>query len=271
MRIRILGALLILAIGAASWTAIKRHRQSKWLVDYREAADSYERLHYADAEVQLRAILPSAEKWWPNGRQLADTLNLLALVYSSEGRGREAEPLYDRAIAILERQPGDSSLDLAKAYANEGNIFLKEGKTEAAQHRLNEALLVYQQNPEAAGVELGSVLHSLGVVQAMQGRFSEAQPLMQQGLKIYEQYLPPAHPDLAQAYLDLAGLLRMQKEITEANDYDRKALAIQEKLFGNDSPVVRETELRIGSAPGKSSAAKSTSPDKSLARAASAK
>lgn len=271
MRLWILSALLVLVLGGASWATIKRHRETKWLKAYREASDSYERFHYADAEVQLRSILPNARKWWPAGRQLANTLNLLALVYSSENRFGEAEPLYDQAIAILERQPAGSSLDLGKTYANEGNVFLKEGKLEDAQHRFSQALAIYQQNLEAAGVERGSVLHSLGVLRAIQRRYSEAQPLMQDGLKIYEQYLPPAHPDLAQAYLDLAGLLRLEGQPTEANEYDRKALAIQQKLFGKDSAVVRETELRLGSASGKSSTTKSMSPDKHSARAASTK
>ena len=272
MRRWILSALLVLALGGASWATIKRHRQAKWLIAYREASDSYERFHYADAEIQLKAILPNARKWWPDGPQLANTLNLLALVYASENRVGEAEPFYDQAIAILEKQPGaSSSLDLGKTYANEGNIFLTERKLDVAQRRFNQALVIYQQNPQAAGVEQGSVLHSLGVLRAMQGRYSDARPLMQVGLKIYEQYLPPAHPDLAQAYLDLAGLLRLQNEITEANDYDRKALAIQQKLFGKDSAVVRETELRINSVPGKSSTAKSIPADKPAVRTASAK
>ena len=269
MRPWILGALLVLALGGASWATIKSHRQTKWLVAYREASDSYERSHYADAEVQLRAILPNAAKWWPNGRQFANTLNLLALVYASENRAGQAEPLYDQAIAILERQPAGSSLDLGKTYANEGNVFLKEGKLDDAQRRFNQALVIYQQNPETAGVERGSVLHSLGVLRTMQRRYSEAQPLLQEGLKIYERYLPPTHPDLAQAYLDLAALLRLQNEMTEANDYDRKALAIQQKLFGKDSAVVQETESRISSASDKSSTVKSMSRERPSARAAS--
>lgn len=270
MRLWILGALLLIAASVAAWTTVERHRQSKWLEAYLEASDSFNRSHYADAEGQLLTILPQAEKWWPTGHQLADTLNLLALIYDSEHRPKEAERLCERAIQIFQKQSGAaSSLDLGKAYANEGNVFVHEDRPRDAEQRFHQALEIYQKDPAAAGGERGSVLHSLGVLSAKQGRYGEAQLLLQQAVKIYEQFLPPIHPDLAQGYLDLAAVFRAQGRTGDADDNDRKALAIQQRLFGNDSPTVRETESRIGSGQSKSGGNRRAAPSPHAARSSS--
>jgi len=228
---------------------LQREHQMKWLAAYHDASDSFDRYNYPAAEGALRGILPQAEKWWPNGKQLADTLNLLALVYDSENRPKEAEPLCERAIEIFEKQTPMPEMDLAKAYANEGTVFMHEGRADAAQHRFNEALAIYRKNPSAAGPELGSVMHNLGVLSAVTGKVAEAQPLLEQAVKIYEQTLPSNSSDLAQGYLDLAEDYRVQGRIKDADDYDRKALAIQQKVFGNDSAIVKQTAARIGTSP----------------------
>jgi tetratricopeptide (TPR) repeat protein len=249
VRLWLLCGALAIAIGIAAWAIAERQHQTKWLEAYRAASDSFNQYNYTGAEGQLRSILPQAEKWWPNGKQLADTLNLLALVYDAENRPKDAEPLCDRAIAIFEKQSSPTSLDLAKAYANEGNVYMHEGRAAAADHRLTQALEIYRKDPTGAGPELGSVLHSLGVLRAVSGQVAQAQPLLEEAVKADEKNLPPLNSDLAQGYLDLAQDYRVQGRISDADEADRKALAIQEKLFGNDSAIVRQTESRLGTNP----------------------
>jgi tetratricopeptide (TPR) repeat protein len=249
---------LVAAIAVASWATIQRQHQAKWLDAYHEASVSYDRYNYTAAEGQLVAILPEAEKWWPNGKQVADTQNLLALVYDAENRPKDAEPLCDKAIAIFEKQTPPASLDLAKAYANEGNVFMHEGRATAADHRLEQALEIYRKNPKGAGAELGSVLHSIGVLRAVSGQTAQAQPFLEEAVNVYEKNLPQVNSDLAQGYLDLAEDYRIQGRIADADENDRKALAIQQKLFGSDSAIVRQTESRLGTTP-KAVSAKSKS------------
>jgi hypothetical protein len=59
MRLWIYASLLAIAVGIASWTAVHRHRQTLWLRAYREANDSLQRGHYADAEGQLLILTGS--------------------------------------------------------------------------------------------------------------------------------------------------------------------------------------------------------------------
>jgi tetratricopeptide (TPR) repeat protein len=249
VRLWILSGVLLAAIVVAGWAMLEREHQTKWLAAYHEASDSFDRYNYTIAEGQIRAILPQAEKWWPNGRQLADSLNLLALIYDAENRPKDAEPMSERAIGIFEKQSPLPEMDLAKAYSNEGNIFMHEGRPADAEHRFNEALAIYRKDPAGAGPELGSVLHSLGVLRAVTGQIAQAQPLLEEAVKVYEQTLPPVNSDLAQGYLDLAADYRVQGHIQDADGLDRKALAIQQQLYGKDSATVRQTDSRIGTNP----------------------
>ena len=48
------------------------------------------------------------------GPDLAADLNNLALLYRNQGRLKEAEPLYTRSLAVIERVMGSNHPDVAK-------------------------------------------------------------------------------------------------------------------------------------------------------------
>jgi tetratricopeptide (TPR) repeat protein len=242
MRLWIYASLLAIAVGIASWTAVHRHRQTLWLRAYREANDSLQRGHYADAEGQLLILTGSKQ---PGEHQSALSMNLLAVVYQAEGKRSEAEPLFEKAIHIFDRERPSSNLDFGKACTNEGRMYLEEGKLQEAEQRLEQAIAVYRVNPDLAGAELGGALHNLGLVRVVQRRTAEGQVLLEQALQIYGKNLRPDDLNLAQAYLDLAVAYKLGGRLQEAQEMDGKALRIQEQVFGTDSPVARETRARI--------------------------
>jgi tetratricopeptide (TPR) repeat protein len=243
MRLGILAALLAIVAGIAYWTVVRQREQARWVTGYQEASDSYERMHYADAEAQLRMLLPEANR--PDNHRSALTMNLLALVYHAEGRRKEAEPLFEKAIHIFEKEGSTSLMDLAKACNNEGRVYLEENRVQEAEQRFQQALAIFQQAPAAAGAELGSALQNLGLVRRRQKRDTEAQPLLEQAVQVFERNLRPTDLSLAQGYLDLADQYRFNGLLKNAQEMDQKALFIQERAFGSDSAVVKETRARI--------------------------
>ena len=60
----------------------------------------------AEAEALLTAAVSDAETYGPGDFRLAITLNILAGFYRTVERYREAEPLYERALAIAEQRWG---------------------------------------------------------------------------------------------------------------------------------------------------------------------
>ena len=62
---------------------------------------------------------------------LANALNNLALIYRNQGRLQEAEPLYKRAIAIYDLNPGMNSVQ-ANALRNYAELLSASGRTSEA-------------------------------------------------------------------------------------------------------------------------------------------
>ena len=60
---------------------------------------------YAEALPLAQAMVAQLEKGPPN-RDLAGAINSLAQVYSDMGRDAEAEPLYKRALGVMEKSGG---------------------------------------------------------------------------------------------------------------------------------------------------------------------
>jgi tetratricopeptide (TPR) repeat protein len=72
---------------------------------------------YAEALTLAQAMVTQLEKG-PPGRDLGGALNNLAQVYGDMGRDAEAEPLYKRALAIMEKAVGLDSADIAPELNN---------------------------------------------------------------------------------------------------------------------------------------------------------
>ena len=86
------------AIGGSAWDR------------YMEAAGkAYQQADYDEAEKLLLAALQEAEKFGEEDRRLAASLNNLALLYRAQGRYAEAEPLYQRSLAMREQALGRST------------------------------------------------------------------------------------------------------------------------------------------------------------------
>jgi tetratricopeptide (TPR) repeat protein len=243
MRLGILAALLAIVAAIAYWTVVRQREQARWVTGYQEASDSYQRMHYADAEAQLRMLLPEANK--PDSHRSALTMNLMALVYHAEGHRKEAEPLFEKAIRIFETEGPASQMDFAKACNNEGRIYLEQNRLPEAEHRFQQALPIFEKDPAAAGADLGSALQNLGLVRGAQKRGAEAQSLLEQAVQVFERTIPSIDLSLAQVYLDLADQYRTNGLLKNGLEMDRKALFIQEHVFGSDSAAAKETRARI--------------------------
>ena len=58
---------------------------------------------YAEAEKMYLLALKTAEEYGPSDTKLATSLNNLAVLYRTQGRDADAEPLQRRSLAIREK------------------------------------------------------------------------------------------------------------------------------------------------------------------------
>ncbi len=84
------------------WPAHAVAQEADWERHMRAGDTAYQQGNYAEAVKQIKAALSLAEAFGPDDPRLALTLNNLAFLYATQGKYAEAEPLYQRALAIFE-------------------------------------------------------------------------------------------------------------------------------------------------------------------------
>jgi tetratricopeptide (TPR) repeat protein len=100
---------------------------------------------YAEAIALAQAMASELEKSQPNSRDYAGALNNLAQLYSETGRDAEAEPIYQRAIAVMERANGRDSADIASELTNFAALYQRQGRDEAAEPLFKRALALWER------------------------------------------------------------------------------------------------------------------------------
>ncbi len=126
-RFRLIGVLcvmLMFAQGCAQGTRWDRYIDA--------GTEAYQQANYAEAEKQWTDALREAEKFGPEDPRLATSLNNLGELYRLQGKYAEAEPLYQRSLAIWEKALGPEHPDVAMVLENYAGLLRETGREEEA-------------------------------------------------------------------------------------------------------------------------------------------
>lgn len=192
---------------------------------------------YAEALPLAQAMVASLEKG-NDGRELSAALNNLGQVYAGQGRDDLAEPIFKRAIALMEKSLGLDTALIAPELNNLATLYVKQEHFADAEPLFQRALAIYQK---AAGPEhpaVATVLNNIGQVDRDLNRDADAEAPIKRSLAIREKVLGPDHPDVARSLNNLAGLYDHQQRYADAEPLYRRALAIRERALGLDHPDV---------------------------------
>ncbi len=96
----------LVCLAAAAFVGYVFLQGSPWQTHMAAGDKAYQQGNHPEAEKQLVAALKEAEGFGPQDPRLATTLNNLALLYDDQGKYAEAEPLYQRSLAIVEKALG---------------------------------------------------------------------------------------------------------------------------------------------------------------------
>jgi tetratricopeptide (TPR) repeat protein len=148
----------------------------------------------------------------------------------------EAEPLFQRALAINEKVSGPDHPNTATSLNNLAALYDDQGRYEQAEPLHQRALATRE---EALGPDhpvTATSLNNLALLYYNQGRYEQAEPLYQRALAIREKALGPDHPVTATSLNNLAALYDDQGRYEQAEPLYQRALAIYEKAMGPDHP-----------------------------------
>jgi CHAT domain-containing protein len=192
---------------------------------------------YTEALPLAQAMVASLEKAG-NGRELAAALNNLAQIQADQGHDDEAEPVYKRAIALMEKGTGLDSADVAAVLSNLGALYQRQGRLSDAEPLFRRALSIREKALSREHPDVGQSLNNLGTNLVKQQRYAEAEPLFQRALTIYQKVGGPEHPAVATLLNNLGQLYRDLDRDADAEAPIKRSLAIREKVLGADHPDV---------------------------------
>jgi tetratricopeptide (TPR) repeat protein len=168
--------------------------------------------------------------------QLALSLHGLAILYRSQGRYSEAEPLCLRSLEIRERQLGGDHPDIAESLNNLALLYYSQREYSKVEPLYLRSLEIREKKLGVDHPDVAESLNNLAALYRAQGKYREAEPLYLRSLKIKEQKLGADHPSVAASLKGLAELYRAQKKYSEAEPLYQRSIRILGQVHGSDHP-----------------------------------
>ena len=200
---------------------------------------------YSEAIPLAEAMLANLEKGAPT-KNLAGAMNNLAQLYGDVGRDAEAEPLYMRALAIMEKAVGVDSVDIAPELNNLAALYQRQLRYVEAEPLFKRALALSEKQLPANHPDIGRALNNLATCYEKQDRHAEAEALTRRALALYEKVAGPESPAVATLLSNLGQIVKVEGREAEAEPLIKRSLAIREKVLGRDHPDVARSLNNLG-------------------------
>jgi len=178
------------------------------------------------------------DQWDITSEEAALLLNQAGYFLKQRARYAEAEPLYQRAIAIREKTLGKEHSATAIGLNNLASLYDAQGKYEQAESLYQHALVIREKLLGLKHPDVAQSLNNLARLYDTQGKYEQAEPLYQRALAIDEQLLGSEHPEVATDFNNLALLYYNQGMYAQAEPLYQRALAIGEQMLGSEHPEV---------------------------------
>jgi CHAT domain-containing protein/Tfp pilus assembly protein PilF len=192
---------------------------------------------YSEALPLAQAMVASLEKT-SNARDLAGALNNLGQIYSAQGHDDLAEPLYKRALDLMEKSSRLDTADGATDLTNLAALYQRQSRLAEAEPLFKRALAIREKTLPREHPDVGQSLNNLATLYVKQERYADAEPLFQRALAIYQKAGGPEHPAVATLLNNIGQLDRDLNRDADAEAPIKRSLAIREKVLGSDHPDV---------------------------------
>jgi len=175
-----------------------------------------------DAERLLLAAAKHIETVSPDDPRLANTLNDLGVLYGMQNRDIEAEPLFQRALAINETAFGRQHPSVVLTLQNLSVIYASQSKFSEAQRVARESLAISLELFGIFHPRSGSTCRTLATVYALEGDYGEAERFTERSIIIFEHTLGERHPETTQSLEMLVRLMRTTHRDREAQKLEAR-------------------------------------------------
>jgi CHAT domain-containing protein/Tfp pilus assembly protein PilF len=170
--------------------------------------------------------------------EYARATSWLGHVYMSLNRFAEAEPLYARTVAILERRLGHDDPNVGATLNDLAALYRELGRFEEAHALYDRVLAIGERTFGPQHPNVGAVLNNIALLYKSEGHYREAETYFKRALAIGEKALGRDNLDYANGMISLGALYREQGRYAEAEALYQRVLLIREKKLGPRHPDV---------------------------------
>jgi CHAT domain-containing protein/Tfp pilus assembly protein PilF len=192
---------------------------------------------YAEAIPLAQAMLADQEKRPPT-KDLAGAINNLAQLYGDVGRDAEAEPMFKRSLAIMEKVVGLESVAIAIELNNLAALYQRQQRYAEAEPLFKRALALSERSLPANHPDIGRALNNLATNYEKQDRHADSEALTRRALAVYEKAAGPESPAVGLLLNNLGQVIKAEGRYDDAEPIIKRSLAIREKALGHDHPDV---------------------------------
>jgi tetratricopeptide (TPR) repeat protein len=201
--------------------------------------------HYAKAEDYAKQIVKRSEaKSDPNSPDYARALQRLAMVYKEEHKYAEAEPLLQKAKALLEKKLPNHPY-LADCLVDQAELFIDQGKYDDADALLQRALAIRKSALGSEHSDVAECLIDIAYVKAQQNKPDEAEAAYKRALVIDSKTIGEEHPDYTRAVSLLGLLYASMHNNDEAEAKLSEALRLREKILPPEHPDIARSMAQL--------------------------
>ncbi len=234
--------------------ASKADRLDAQIAELTELGQFEEALKQAVELAELRGKLQGAKHWQAvNARWKADALrqvlrggndtrdfatlgllNRMGFDYYAKFRFRDAQSMYERAVAVCRKDLGEDYPDTATGYRNLAIICVARSRYAEAEVGFKKALAIRRKTLGDDHPDTATSYHDLAANLNGQGIYAEAAVGFNKALAIRRKTLGEDHPQTAVSYSSVAHTLAIQGKYAEAEEGFTKALVIRRKALGDN-------------------------------------
>jgi len=231
-------ALFPHAKSAAAQRPEERESLTEWAsVLYKAARYAWRKGEGAKGEKMLVKVMNARKKLL--GQEDEETLRSMAmvgLIYSLEGRWKEAEELDIQVVETAKKVLGPEHPDTLASMGNLASTYCDQGRWKEVEEL---DVQVMETTKKVLGPEHPHTLVSINNLASTflnQGRRKEAEELEVRVLETRKKVLGPEHPNTLDSMNNLAETYRDQGRWKEAKELEIQAMEIRKRLSGEEHP-----------------------------------
>lgn len=156
---------------------------------------------------------------------------------SSQGRFTEATRLAERALEIRIRNSGPQHRDVAVAFADLAELYIKKGDYIRGEELLERGLTIVEQSEGTTHPDCTRFLVYLSILHSWKADYVRAERLLEHAVKIAESKFSE-NPNILVSFSVLATVYVDEGKFLKAEDVIKRSLAIRERVYGPESVEV---------------------------------